>query len=778
MIELKDGIFNLSTTGSTYLFCINSSRHLEHLYYGQHLDRDSISSDALFPILTNPIGTGVAYTEEDPTMLEITKQEISTPGKGDFRESCIRLTYDNGMDTLDFLYQNHQLFHGKPRTFTGLPESYGAREECDSLQVTLAEKKLPLRLILTYTVYTNCDVITRKAYICNDATASVMVKNLSSLQLDLDDSNWDLITFNGAWARERHIDRSPLSPGIRINDSKTGVSGAEHNPCIFLARKDCDELHGECLATNLVYSGNHRESIEVSPYGQTRILTGINSYSFNWELAPGEHFATPEAIMTYSGAGLDTASRNLHYFINNHIVRGYWQNRQRPVVVNNWEATYFNFNEDKLLSLAKTAKKVGAELFVLDDGWFGARDDDTSSLGDWVVNTSKLSSGLGAFSFKIHQLGLMFGLWVEPEMVSRNSNLFDTHPDWAIMIPGRAPSVGRHQFILDLTREDVRDYLLEALTKIFALGQVDYVKWDMNRVFSDIASRNNDIRDMGEFNHRYVLGLYDLLDKLTRRFPKILFESCASGGNRFDLGMLCFMPQTWTSDDTDALERIYIQEGTSYGYPLSAMCCHVSSVPNHQTLRKSNIETRFNIAAFGNLGYELDLTELSASELEIIAEQIAFYKAHRNLFQYGTFIRLLHDTNTVRWAVMNPDKTEMLLLDFRLFNKPNPGLDVLKFPVAAPKTRYEVYPRPQRIPMEVFGKLADCLIDDISYGKIKRKETAYIDSETVHYSVTGEFLAKAGIHLTQTFGGTGYDGHLTRVLDDQSSRLYVFIRAE
>jgi len=781
LIEQNSGIFNLSTQSTTYLFGVNKSGHLEHLYYGEHLCSTSISLDALSPILTNPLGIGIAYSETDPSMLEIVKQEISTPGKGDYRESAIELSYNDGMDTLDFIYSSHQILKGKSSIFTGLPQSYGDNTICDTLRITLKEKELKLRLILTYTTFNDCDVITRKATLYNDSPAEITIQNLASLQLDLDDSDWDLTTFDGAWARERHINRRPLTTGILINDSKSGVSSADHNPCIFLSRKDCNELHGECLATNLIYSGNHREAVEVSPYGQTRVLTGINSAGFRWKLAQDESFTTPEAILTYSNAGFSDLSKNLHYFANNHIVRGYWKNKQRPILINNWEATYFNFTESKLITLAKRAKEVGIELFVLDDGWFGDRQDDTSSLGDWSVNTKKLTSGMGAFAQKLHEMNLLFGLWVEPEMISRNSNLFDKHPDWAVIIPGRAPSVGRNQFILDLTKEEVREYLYTALSQIFTLGKVDYIKWDMNRTFSDIYSNNKAIRNMGEFNHRYILGLYALLNRLIKTFPKILFESCASGGNRFDLGMLSFMPQNWVSDDTDAYERLAIQEGTACGYPLSAMGCHVSAIPNHQTLRKSDLETRFNVAAFGNLGYELDMTKLSDFERDIIKDQIAFYKMYRNIFQYGTFVKLPSESNTTRWAVMDPQKANILILDYKRRLKPNPGLEILKVPITNISYTYEVYPRQQKLSIKDFGSLAENFIASstgIENKKLEKvmKKMLHINTETVHYEVTGEYLAKCGIHLPQTFGGTGYDPHLTRVMPDGGSRIYLITR--
>ncbi|NCC90047.1 MAG: alpha-galactosidase, partial [Spirochaetia bacterium] len=567
----------------------------------------------------------------------------------------------------------------------------------------------------------------------------------------------------------------PLGPGIVINDSKSGASSAEHNPCIFLTKED-----GECIGMNLVYSGNHRELVETSPFGKIRILTGINPSGFCWDLSPQDRFQTPEAVLTYSNKGLNGASANFHHFVNNHIIRGPWKFRERPVLINNWEATYFNFTEDKLLTLAKESAALGMELFVLDDGWFGLRNDDTTSLGDWTVNPKKLSSGLGGLALEIHRLGMMFGLWVEPEMVSIESQLYKKHPEWMIAIPGRRPSVGRNQYLLDLTREDVRTYLFKTLSETWHLADVNYIKWDMNRVFSDLYSANTEIRNHGEFLHRYVLGLYDLLGKLTQAFPNVLFESCASGGNRFDLGMLCYMPQTWTSDNTDEHSRLFIQEGTSCGYPLSAMGCHVSASPNHQTLRKTDIESRFNVAAFGVLGYELDITKLNRQQKEAIRAQIAFYKAHRSLLQYGNFTRIKlanSDSNQVVWAVAREDKSELLVLFAQKLNPANPGSDKLKVQLIDHDAIYEVFPRQQKIDIKMFGDLVNRISPvPITEGGLAQdtiSKNISLDSEVEHYRVTGEQVAYAGIKLNQQFGGTDYDA-MTRVLGDFGSRIYIF----
>nr|WP_321262714.1 alpha-galactosidase [uncultured Sphaerochaeta sp.] len=776
MISKKDRLFNLSTKKTTYLFAITETGHLEHLYYGRYLSKDTISIDALAEKRSISIGTGTAYDSDHPTLFfNNLCMEYSTMGKGDYRESSIDISYSRGMHTLDFIVKSYRILPGKPRTFSGLPESYGDKATCTTLEVMLKEACLPLRLALTYTVFEDSNVITRRATLYNDSNEEVTIKNLASAQLDLDTDDWKLVTFDGAWSRERYMHERPLAPGIMINDSKSGVSSADHNPCIFLTKEN-----GETIGMNLIYSSNHRELVETSPYGKVRVLTGINPATFSWNLAPQDRFQSPEAVMTYSPDALNGASQNFHHFINNHIIRGPWKFRERPVLINNWEATYFKFTEDKLINLAKESANLGIELFVLDDGWFGLRNDDTTSLGDWTVNPKKLPSGLENLSLEVHRLGMMFGLWVEPEMISIESQLYKKHPEWMIAIPGRRPSVGRNQYILDLTRPDVRDYLFKQLSDVWHFANVNYIKWDMNRVFSDLYSANREMKDHGEFFHRYILGLYELLEKLTAAFPNVLFESCASGGNRFDLGMLCYMPQTWTSDNTDALSRLYIQEGTSCGYPLSTMGSHVSDSPNHQTLRRSDLESRFNVAAFGVLGYELDVTKLKGQQKDAIKAQIAFYKAHRALLQYGTFTRVKlanSISNQVIWAVASQDKSELLVLFAQKLNPANPGSDKLRVEAVDLNAVYEVFPRQQRIDIKMFGNLLNRVSPlPITEGGIAQdtiSKAVSLDSEVEHYRVTGEQVAWAGIKLNQQFGGTGYDA-MTRVLGDFGSRIYIF----
>jgi len=779
----QNGIIRLDSRNTTYIIRVNENGILENIYYGRKL-RENTSVEALYP-KRQAIGTGVSYSESNPDLfLQTACLETSTPGKGDFRSPAAVIEYEDengnkGMTTLDFVYRAHRVLPGKPENRSIPARSYADDpNEATTVQIQLADRKLPIVMQIDYTVFNDCDVIARSCTITNGTDRNIIIRNLASLQLDLPDADWNIVSFDGAWARERAVTRRRLEAGITEISSNCGVSSAYHNPAILLERPDCSFNRGECYAFNLIYSGNHREIVEKSPFGQTRFLTGINPQTFSWTLKPGREFTTPEAVMTFSAFGNDTASANMHIFVNKHIVRGAWKFRERPVLCNNWEATYFNFSESRIIDLARSAKELGVELFVLDDGWFGQRDNDKTSLGDWFVNTKKLPAGITRLADRIHDMDMLFGIWVEPEMISRNSRLFETHPDWAVIIPDRDPSVGRNQFILDLTRKDVRDYIVNTMAGVFNIARADYVKWDMNRIFSDMHSAAS--LNMGEFFHRYVLGLYEIFARLTKAFPKILFEGCASGGNRFDLGILCFMPQIWTSDNSDALCRTAIQDGTSYAYPVSTMGAHVSASPNHQTLRKTEIESRFNVAAFGVLGYEMDLGALGSQERQAVKNQIAFYRQHRALFQYGRFYRLEAGDNNVRWLVANTDFSEMILLDFQILNKPDIGPQILRIPFARPEFDYEIVPRDQKVSIGQFGSLINMVSpvkikSDGRIGKVLDKTVSLSTQEG--YSVSGDILAYSGIRLNPQFSGTGFSAG-TRILVDFGSRMYHIYRVE
>ena len=777
MIIEKKLHFILNTANTSYIFRVDETNHLEHLYYGRSI-KDNDNFIAMYDKHTISKGNMVSYSKEHPTYtLDNIPLEYSSTGKGDYREPAIVVRDYQGNTCGDFLYVEHRIIKGKPRSFSGLPESYIEDGTAMTLIIVTVDQTTDLKVEHYYTTFDATDVIVRKSSLTNNSSHDVSIERFMSLQLDLIRKNLDLTTFDGAWARERFQHKRTITQGIHINDSKSGVSSSKHNPFIMISDHKSDETQGECYGFNLLYSGDHSEIVELNQFNKVRVLSGINPSTFRWNLKVGEKFHTPEAILTFSHEGSNGISNHFHKFINSHIVRGKWQYHQRPIAFNNWEATYFRYDETTLTSLAKEAANLGIELFVVDDGWFGVREDDTTSLGDWMVNTKKFPNGLTSLSKKLHSLGLMFGLWVEPEMISKKSTLFEKHPEYLVQIPNRKPSIARNQYLLDLTRKEVRDYLFDILSKTWRVAEVDFVKWDMNRTFSDLYS-GQDGFNMGEFTHRYVLGLYELLSRCVETFPHILFESCASGGNRFDLGMLSFMSQTWTSDNTDAYTRMFIQEGTACGYPLSAISNHVSSIPNHQTLRNTSLDTRFNVASFGVLGYELDLLALSKKEKEQIEEHISFYKQYRTLFQYGEFFKIesiYENTNRAIWAIANYDRTEILILYFQALNEANGENELLRIPIADSSLTYRVTPRNHKIDISTFGSLINMIspVHIKSGGNLEKmvQKNILLDSEMEYYIVGGDVLAYRGISLNQQFGGTGYDKE-TRVIGDFGSRLY------
>jgi alpha-galactosidase len=519
-----------------------------------------------------------------------------------------------------------------------------------------------------------------------------------SASLDLPDSDWQLVHLSGAWTRERHLVRQRLQPGSVAFGSVRGASGHQHSPFLALQRESTTEDHGEAYGLSLVYSGNFLAEAEVDSFGTGRVRLGINPDGFVWTLEPGAEFCTPEAILTYSDEGLGALSDTYHALFRDRLARGVWRDAPRPIVLNNWEATYFDFDEPRLLDLARSAQGLGVELFVLDDGWFGGRDSDFSSLGDWTANKSKLPGGIEGLARKIEALGLQFGIWIEPEMVSLRSQLYADHPDWTVGVPSRPHTEGRNQYVLDMSRHEVVDHLFGVLSDLLGRAPISYVKWDMNRNITEPYGTTLPPDRQGEFFHRYILGVYDLYERLTRAFPQILFESCAGGGGRFDPGMIAYAPQTWTSDDTDAIERLKIQWGTSLAYPLSSMAAHVSAVPNHQVARITPLETRAAVAFFGVLGYELDPTALTDDERRQVVEQVAYYKERRDLFQRGRLVRLRSpfdgDGNEVAWLTVSADRRRAVAGHYLILNRPNPGPSRLRLRGLDPAASYRVMPWP------------------------------------------------------------------------------------
>jgi alpha-galactosidase len=625
---------------------------------------------------------------------EPVRLEYPTPGSGDFRCPALTIEQADGSTVLELRYKSHRIDSGKPK-LSGLPSTYVEElGEAETLEIALADEPSGVEVHLCYTIFRDLAAIARSARITNGGGKAVIVRCAMSASLDLPDSNWQLLQLSGAWARERHVVSRRLAPGRQSVASLRGASGHQHNPFVALTRAATTEEAGEAYGFSLVYSGNFLAEAEVDPFESTRLRIGVNPEAFAWTLEPNAEFQVPEAVLVFSAAGLGDLSETYHRLYRERLARGVWRDRPRPILINNWEATYFGFDEDKLVDIATVARDLGVELFVLDDGWFGARDDDTTSLGDWFVDRRKLPSGIDGLARRIEALGLRFGLWIEPEMVSPHSKLFAEHPDWAIGIPGRERTEARNQLVLDMSRREVVEYLHSVLAEVLGSAPISYVKWDMNRNLTEPYGGALPAGRQGEFFHRYMLGVYELYDRLTSTFPEILFESCAGGGGRFDPGLLAFAPQAWTSDDTDALERLKIQWGTSLCYPLSAMGAHVAAVPNHQVGRITPLATRAAVAFFGVFGYELDPTTLTDAERAEIRDQIAFYKQNRELFQRGRFLRLLSPFETegfeTAWVVVAGDARTAIAAYYRGLNRPNPGRRRLRLRGLDPSARYRV----------------------------------------------------------------------------------------
>ena len=601
--------------------------------------------------------------------LDHTPHEYPAHGLGDLREGAVSVRRADGTRSVDLRFVSAEVVEGKP-AIPGLPATFGT--EAKTLLLHLQDALIGLEVTLHYTIFADVAGVMRHATFRNVSGEDLVIERAFSLCLELPDSRWDLITLGGAWAREREMFRRPLTMGEQGISSLRGATSLFASNMLFLCRPETTEGQGEAIGAALVYSGNFKAAVHVDHNRHSRVYLGLNDVDFAWKLAPGETFDTPEAVTVYSVQGLDGMSAQFHRVCAKHLVRGKFANAPRPILLNNWEATYFGFNEEKLLTIARTAADVGVELFVLDDGWFGHRDDDHTSLGDWYVDTRKLPNGLKHLTDQVHAMGLKFGLWFEPEMVSPRSDLYEKHPDWAIHIPGREPIQQRQQLTLDMSREDVQDYVYQCVAQHLREDGIDYVKWDMNRHFSNIGSALLPADRQKELPHRYMLGLYRVLEKLVTEFPDVLFESCSSGGGRFDMGMLHYMPQTWTSDNTDALCRCQIQYSTSLVFPPFAMGSHVSAVPNHQSGRITPIQTRGNVAMSGCFGYELDLNTLPAEDLEKVRGQIARVKELRQTLLYGDFHRLLnpYEGNDTAWITVSPDKNQAVFMLTRAMAKP------------------------------------------------------------------------------------------------------------
>jgi len=659
--------FKLDTPDSTYAFRVSPTGFLLHLYYGAYVP------DTDLAYLGKMIGVSstsalVPSDEENGLSLDTAYLEYPCEGAGDMRISALSVRGANGCNATDIRYSSHRIYSGKP-AIPGLPATYvNSDTEADTLEITAIDSLTGAEVTLFYTVFTGLNAITRSVKVKNTSDLPFDIERIHSAALDIHGSDFEMVHLQGRWAKERTRVKRHLDFGLYGVHSKRGTSSHHNNPFIALGRDGYTEESGEVYGFSLVYSSNFSAEVEVDFLSTTRVLMGINPDTFGWRLEPGEEFYSPEAVMVYSRNGMGGMSRTYHKLYRNNLCRGEWKTKKRPVLINNWEATYFNFDDDKLVSLAKDASELGIEMLVMDDGWFGTRNNDRSALGDWKVNEAKLKGGLNPLVERINALGVKFGIWFEPEMISPDSDLYRAHPDWCIHIDGRDKSVGRWQYVLDMTRKDVRDNIFDQMHTILSSANIEYVKWDFNRNITEAGSVLLPPERQKEFFHRYVLGVYELLERLITAFPKLLIEGCAGGGGRFDPGMLYYCPQIWTSDDTDAMERLEIQYGTSMVYPLSSMSAHVSAVPNHQTKRVTSFETRGNVAFTGSFGYELDLNKLTDAERELVKAQVASYHKYYDLVADGDYYRLIDPTDAkatvfcdAAWMSVSADKSEAMV---------------------------------------------------------------------------------------------------------------------
>jgi alpha-galactosidase len=675
---------HLRNDSISYIIRVLDNGTLGHLYFGA-----SLSDGRSYAHLLQREFVGFSNRLGEPIPLE-----YPTPGSGDYRVPALVVEQPDGSRVLDLRYTSHRIFPGKP-ALGGLPSTYvEAYGEADTLEILLTDATAELEVRLYYSIFRDRPVIARHARIRNIGRTRLNLQCTMSASLDLPDSEWELLQLSGSWARERHVVVRPLAPGSVSVGALGGASSHHQNPFVALKRQATTEEAGEAYGLSLVYSGNFLAEAEVEPFGTARVRLGIHPEAFEWALDVGAEFVTPEAIMAYSDQGLGGLTDTFAQLFRDRLARGVWRDAPRPVLINSWEGTYFDFDEEKLLGIVSSAKKMGIELFVLDDGWFGQRDDDTTSLGDWVVNRAKLPDGIEGLARKVEGLGLRFGLWIEPEMISYRSQLFADHAEWTVGVLTRPRTEGRNQYVLDMTRREVVDHLYGVLSELLGRAPISYIKWDMNRYITEPFSPTLPTDRQGEFFHRYIMGVYELYDRLTRAFPHVLFESCAGGGGRFDPGMLAYAPQAWTSDDTDAMERLKIQWGTSLAYPLSSMAAHVSAAPNHQVGRIVPLQTRAAVAFFGVLGYELDPTNLTDEERVIVTGQVAYYKARRELFQRGRFLRLRSpfegDGNETAWMTVSSDRKRGVVGHYRVLNQPHPGPARLKLRGLDPAASYRV----------------------------------------------------------------------------------------
>ena len=753
--ERESKTFHLRNRWISYVMKILPNDQLGHLYFGKAVSRKG-SYDYLIEPSCRPMSSYV-FEGEYTFSLEHTRQEYPSYGTGDFRDPAIGIRLTDGSTVSDFHFERYEVKAGKP-VLEGLPATYCEDEgEAETLKIFLKDPFSGVRLELLYTVFTDLPAIARSVRIVNEGEKPVQVERAMSLCLDLPDSDYEWLQLSGAWARERHIRTRKLEQGIQSVGSTRGNSSHIHNPFIVLKRPETTELSGEALGFSLVYSGNFLAQAEADTWNITRVLMGIHPFGFSWHLEKGESLQLPEAVMVYSDEGLGGMSHAYHKLYRDRLVRGYWRDRERPILINSWEAAAFDISEEKLVKMASLAARFGVELFALDDGWFGDRDCDLRGLGDWHRTRDCLPAGLSSLAEKVEAEGLKFGIWVEPEMVNKDSDLFREHEDWVLSIPGRNMTHSRNQYVLDLSRREVVDHLYASLSDLLRSADISYVKWDMNRSITEAFSARLPAKRQGEVMHRYILGLYNLMERLTDTFPEVLFESCASGGGRFDPGMLYYTPQIWLSDDSDAAERLMMQYGTSLCYPISCFGTHLSSSPNQQVYRSTPAHTRANVAFFGTFGYELDPGELSDEEISGLNVYTDFMKEYRGLFMKGTFYRLVspfENRNFASWMVVSPDRRTAIAGWYKLLNEVNGPFHRLKLAGLSPDISYRVRQTDRT------GRI-------VPY----RPYTPYPASEPADAFFTGDELMLIGLPVTDSSAGE-LRGELKPGCDFDS-RLYI-----
>lgn len=684
----KDKAFKLRANNTDYMMKVCEEGYLAHVYYGNKVPDEDLTY--LLRLDESPF-TPATNDRDRASFMDTLPFEYPCFGVGDYRESAFKIMDASGMSTCDLRYVSHKMYEGKPK-LEGLPATFATEESgCSTLEITMYDKYADIEVVLIYTAFDKLDVITRSAVITNKSEKPFKITRALSACVDFDTDKMDMITLNGSWARERAVERCRLHHGKQLVDSCRGESSHQNNPFVALCDNNADEDKGEVFGFNFVYSGNFYAQAEVTQHKKTRFLMGINPLDFEWLLEKGESFTCPEVVMVHSDEGIGKMSRTFHDLYRNNLIRGEYKDKRRPILINNWEATYFNFDTDKLIDIAKEASKLGIEMLVMDDGWFGHRDSDNSSLGDWFVYEKKLMGGLKYLVDEVNKLGMKFGIWFEPEMISPDSELYKAHPDWAIQIKGRPLTLCREQYVLDYSRKEVRDYVYGMMKKILDSANIEYIKWDMNRQLTEVGSATLPAERQRELWHRYVLGVYDLMDRLTTDYPHILLENCSGGGARFDPGMLYYSPQIWCSDDTDAIERLKIQHGTSMCYPCSAMGAHVSDCPNHTVGRNTPFKTRGHVAMVGTFGYELDVTRIPQEDRDAIPAQIEEFNKFNKLVRTGDHYRIgnmFEDNTWDAWEFVAKDKSEALFEFVQVLARPNERSRRIKLKGLEPEAYY------------------------------------------------------------------------------------------